>query len=62
MQPRGVEDALDGPAGDTDPAVAYTWGYGLSGDAARYARLEKITLPGGRQVDYNYETGGQFGS
>jgi hypothetical protein len=30
--------------------------------AARYARLEKITLPGGRQVYYNHETGGQFGS
>jgi hypothetical protein len=53
---------LDGAAGDTDPAVAYTWDYGLTGDAARYARLEKITLSGGRQVYYNHETGGQFGS
>jgi len=47
---------LDGPAADTDPNVAYTWGYGLSGSAATYARLEKITLPGGREVYYNYES------
>jgi hypothetical protein len=52
---------LDGPAGDTDPNVAYTWGYG-PGSAASHARLEKVTLPGGRQVYYHYETGGQFGS
>jgi hypothetical protein len=38
---------LDGAAGDTDPAVAYTWGYGQDGSAAKYARLEKITLSGG---------------
>jgi len=30
--------------GGTVPSVGYTWGYGLSGDAASYARLEKITL------------------
>ena len=46
----------------TDPVVAYTWGYGLTGDAAGHARLEKVTLPGGREIYYNYETGGQFGS
>ena len=51
---------MDGPAGDTDPNVAYTWGYGLSGDAASYARLEKVTLPGGRQVYYNYEDANAF--
>jgi len=51
---------LDGPAFDTDPNVAYTWGYGLSGDAASYARLEKVTLPGGRQVYYNYEDANAF--
>jgi len=44
----------------TDPAVAYTWGYGLSGSAAAYARLEKITLPGGRQIYYNYEDANAF--
>jgi len=53
---------LDGPAADTDPNVAYTWGYGLSGDAATHARLEKITLPGGRQVYYNYEDVNAFAS
>jgi len=40
--------------------VAYTWGYGLSGSAAAYARLEKVTLPGGRQVYYNYESSDEF--
>jgi len=44
----------------TDPAVSYTWGYGLTGDAAAYARLEKITLPGGRQIYYNYEDANAF--
>jgi len=53
---------LDGPAADTDPNVSYTYGYGLSGDAATYARLEKITLPGGRQVYYNYEDANAFAS
>jgi hypothetical protein len=53
---------LDGPAADTDPNVAYTWGYGLSGDAATHARVEKATLPGGREVYCNHETGGQFWS
>jgi len=53
---------LDGPATDTDPNVAYTWGYGLSGSAATHVRLEKITLPGEREVYYNHETGGQYGS
>jgi len=56
----GAEVSLDGPAADTDPNVSYTWDYGLSGDAASYARLEKITLPGGRQVCYNYEDANQF--
>jgi len=60
LRPRGVEAALDGPAGDTDPNVAYTWGYGLSGSAASHARLEKITLPGGRQVYYKYEDANAF--
>jgi RHS repeat-associated protein len=50
----------NGPAGDTDPNVAYTWGYGLTGNAATYSRLEKVTLPGGRQVYYNYEDANQF--
>ena len=45
---------MDGPAFDTDPNVAYAWGYGLSGSAASHARLEKITLPGGREIYYNY--------
>ena len=40
--------------------MAYTWGYGLSGSAAAYARLEKVTLPGGRQVYYNYESSDEF--
>jgi hypothetical protein len=62
LQPRGAEAALDGPATDTDPNVAYTWGYGLSGSAATHVRLEKITLPGEREVYYNHETGGQYGS
>ena len=62
LQPRGAEAALDGPAADTDPNVAYTWGYGLDGSAAKYARMEKVTLPGGREIYYNYEAGGQFGS
>jgi len=53
---------LDGPAFDTDPNVAYTWGYGLSGSAASHARLEKVTLPGGRQVYYNYEDANAFAS
>jgi hypothetical protein len=52
---RSTQDP-NGPAADTDPNVAYTWGYGLSGSAATYARLEIITLPGGRQVYYNYES------
>ena len=56
----GAEAALDGPAADTDPNIAYQWGYGLSGDAATYTRLEKITLPGGRQVYYNYEDANAF--
>ena len=60
LQPRGAKAALNGPAGDTDPNVAYTWGYGLSGDAASHARLEKVTLPSGRQVYYNYEDANQF--
>ena len=51
---------MDGPAGDTDPNVAYTWGYGLTGDAATHALLEKVTLPGGRQVYYNYEDANAF--
>jgi len=33
---------LDGPAADTDPNVAYTWGYGLTGDAAAHARQGKV--------------------
>jgi hypothetical protein len=60
LQPRGDEAALDGPAGDTDPNVSYTWGYGLSGSAATHTRLEKVTLPGGRQVYYNYEDANAF--
>jgi len=52
---RGYCEARSSPAADTDPNVAYTYGYGLTGDAATYARLEKITLPGGREVYYNYE-------
>jgi len=60
LQPRGAEAALDGPAGDTDPNVAYTWGYGLDGSAAKYARLEKVTLPGGREIYYNYEDANAF--
>ena len=51
---------MDGPAFDTDPNVAYAWGYGLSGSAAKYARLEKVTLPGGREVYYNYEDANAF--
>jgi hypothetical protein len=51
---------LDGPAADTDPNVSYTWGYGLSGDAATHARLEKVTLPGGREIYYNYEASDEF--
>ena len=47
---------MDGPAADTDPNVSYKWGYGLSGSAVSHARLEKVTLPGGRQVYYNYES------
>jgi len=42
--------------------VSYTWGYGLTGDQAKYARLEKITLPGGRGIYYNYETDTNFQS
>ena len=52
----------NGAAGGGDPNVAYTWGYGLTGDAAKYARLEKITLPGGRGIYYNYETDTNFQS
>ena len=51
---------MDGPAADTGPNVSYTWGYGLSGSAATYARLEKVTLPGGRQVYYTYEDANAF--
>ena len=40
----------NGPAGATDPDVAYTWGYGLSGSAASYSRPEKATLPGGLEA------------
>ena len=40
--------------------MSYTYGYGLSGDAASYARLEKVTLPGGRQIYYNYEDANAF--
>ena len=56
MKPRGDEAALDGPAGDTDPNVSYTYDYGLSGDAATYARLEKITLPAGRPGTRTWRT------
>ena len=28
--------------------------------AARYARLEKVTLPGGREIYYNYEGANAF--
>jgi len=52
----------NGAAGSGDPNVSYTWGYGLTGDAAKYARLEKITLPGGRGIYYNYETDTNFQS
>jgi hypothetical protein len=37
----------NGPAGATDPDVAYTWGYGLSGDAATYSRRKKPPFPAG---------------
>ena len=60
LKSRGGEAALDGPAADTDPNVSYTYGYGLSGSAAKYARLEKVTLPGGREVYYNYEDANAF--
>jgi len=40
--------------------VSYTWGYGLDGSAATHARLEKVTLPGGRQIYYNYEASDEF--
>jgi YD repeat-containing protein len=56
---RSIQDP-NGPAGDTDPNVAYTWGYGLSGDVASHARLEKVTLPGGREIYYNYEDANAF--
>ena len=51
-----IEIDILGQGGPTDPNVAYMWGYGLTGDAAKYARLEKITLPGGREIYYNYES------
>jgi hypothetical protein len=31
-----------------------------SGSAATHARLEKVTLPGGREVYYNYEDANAF--
>ena len=40
--------------------MSYTYGYGLTGDVATHARLEKITLPGGRQIYYNYEDANAF--
>ena len=46
----------------TDPNVAYQWAYGLSGSAATYARLEKVTLPGGREIYYNYDSSTEFGA
>ena len=43
--------------GGTVPTVNYTWGYNVdANDAASHARLEKVTLPGGREIYYNYES------
>ena len=51
----------NGPAAvGTDSNVACARSYGLSGSAASHSRLEKVTLPGGREVYCDYETGGQF--
>jgi hypothetical protein len=50
----------NGPAGSTDPNVSYTYGYGWTGSAATHARLEKVTLPGGREIYYNYEDANAF--
>ena len=36
----------NGAAGAGDANVAYAWDYGLDGDAASHARVEKVTLPG----------------
>jgi len=51
QDPNGAADV------GTDPNVAYQWAYGVDANsAAAYARVEKITLPGGREIYYNYES------